>query len=644
MLNISSQKPNIEETIMKKLPQLNKKSGEVLNPPNLVKSKKNDLFENNKKNKKVVILLARQHPGETVGSHVIKGCIDFLMSETDEAKKLREIYDFKIFPMVNPDGVLVGNSRTSFSGCDLNRRWIKPSDILHPEILNIKSLILKTSTKRNISFIIDFHGHFTAINSLFYCNFKNEKKLCSLYPYLCGKLSNIISFEQSSFSMPKYKNSTERLTLFRELNDNDNNCIVALETSFFGIKNNNNTYYFNTKLLNQIGRDVCLGMLAYYFQVENLSIEKEFSNKFEYLNIDMKDFDKKIEEIKEDEEKENLTDSESEPSIDNLDKKEIIKLMPTHSKKKSKKIKNFNNYNFYSGHVSNNRIKKLDGCLLKQKNNLECTFSEKNKPLIMDIDLYDQLKRAQKLMKSKVSTSSKASITTSVSVEVNKYKTKKLNHKMSNSQSKQNINNFSSNKHQTDTIDESNEFIKIDRYTQTEEIFFKMSWKFFIGKFKILTEKRVLISKFPNISTIPIKYSGRIINYQNNSNFLSERRKELYIKSRLRNVNLSKFGGLFLGDKYLFKYKNIIEKNARKYKEELDNYSNKRLNIKPLSLIKINMNKFFCQKKLNLNASNAKEKNILFNDETNEVNNSDLRTKEESNKDNNAQQKNNKCL
>ena len=36
-----------------------------------------------------------------------------------------------------------------------------------------------------------------------------------------GKLSKIISFQQSTFKMQKYKHSTERLSLFRELNDND---------------------------------------------------------------------------------------------------------------------------------------------------------------------------------------------------------------------------------------------------------------------------------------------------------------------------------------------------------------------------------------------------------------------------------------
>ena len=45
-------------------------------------------FERSKDKRKGVVLFARQHPGETVGSHVLKGCMDFLLGNSDEAKKL----------------------------------------------------------------------------------------------------------------------------------------------------------------------------------------------------------------------------------------------------------------------------------------------------------------------------------------------------------------------------------------------------------------------------------------------------------------------------------------------------------------------------------------------------------------------------
>ena len=33
----------------------------------------------------------------------------------------------KIVPMINPDGVIIGNARSSLAGVDLNRWWSNPS-------------------------------------------------------------------------------------------------------------------------------------------------------------------------------------------------------------------------------------------------------------------------------------------------------------------------------------------------------------------------------------------------------------------------------------------------------------------------------------------------------------------------------------
>lgn len=43
--------------------------------------------------------------------------------------------------MINVDGVIVGNYRTSFSGNDLNRRYLDPNPKLHPEIFALKTLM-----------------------------------------------------------------------------------------------------------------------------------------------------------------------------------------------------------------------------------------------------------------------------------------------------------------------------------------------------------------------------------------------------------------------------------------------------------------------------------------------------------------------
>lgn len=66
------------------------------------------------------------HPGETVSSFMMKGVLDFLCSADPSAKILRERFIFKIIPMLNPDGVIHGNTRCSLAGLDLNRQWKKP--------------------------------------------------------------------------------------------------------------------------------------------------------------------------------------------------------------------------------------------------------------------------------------------------------------------------------------------------------------------------------------------------------------------------------------------------------------------------------------------------------------------------------------
>ena len=595
--------------------------------PNLLNSsfnlKKSEIENNQQKSqnsKKAVIMIARQHPGETVGSFVIKGCIDFLLGDSEEAKKLRDIYNFYILPMMNPDGVLVGNSRTSFAGCDLNRRWSKPNEIIHPEIFYAKSLILQKALKQNISFIIDFHGHFGTYNSLFYCNHKENKETCALFPYLCSKLSNIISFQQSTFSMPKYKNSTERLSLFRELENNNNNNIVALETSFFGTrKDNEKNYYFNSKLLSDIGRDVCLGMLSYYIKCEKISIENNFNfftdiEKMKKLDVDMREFEAElIKEVNEDEDlngEEEL--SESEPSIDNFDKKEIMKLMPVYQKKKKKKGKNmnFNNYNI-------NRIKKLEKYLVKRKNGLEKNNFDKNKNKNIDIDieLYNPLKE---LLVKKVEEENKKKIKINKNPPIKSSSITSANFKMPKTIQTQNIQNQS----QPPPLSPTEPNFKSD-YTQTEEIFFRMHWTFFVGKYKILTgKKKNNNNNLPNISALPINMGKMNNNYINPFSHSTIKRNDLLVNAKYKNTNWTKFGNIFVderninhirkpsGNNNIKLLKNNIEENNR-------NYSIRdRSNIKPIYLTRFNGNSLPLSRKENnenkINKGSVNKEKIIF--------------------------------
>jgi cytosolic carboxypeptidase protein 2/3 len=90
---------------------------------------------------------------------MMKGIIDFLVSEHPTARGLRERFVFKIVPMLNPDGVVHGNYRCSLVGHDLNRQWLKPSRELHPEIFNTKAMIARFKEQRDVALFVDLHGH-----------------------------------------------------------------------------------------------------------------------------------------------------------------------------------------------------------------------------------------------------------------------------------------------------------------------------------------------------------------------------------------------------------------------------------------------------------------------------------------------------
>ena len=557
-------------------------------------------YENNNNNsqiideRKAVVLIGRQHPGETVGSYVIKGCIDFLMGNSDEAKKLREIYLFKIVPMMNPDGVLVGNSRTSFAGCDLNRRWGKPNEIIHPEVFHTKQMITKLATQRNIAFVIDCHGHFGTFNSLFYCNYKDNKRTCKLFPYICSRLSKIISFQQCTFSMPRYKLSTERISLFNELDDEDNDNIVALETSFFGI-NRNGEYshiYFNSNLLKEIGRDICLGMLSYYYKCENISIEVNFfSNKenLKKLDVDMREFESEIiREVNEDDEEVELNDekSESEPSVDNLDKNQIMKLMPGNGKRRRRR---------------KNKIKKFD----KKK--------DKNRDL--DIELFNPLKEAARRLEEEKKKKNKSS--TKIIINCNNDKNKK------------------NNQIQPPLLTDPN---MKNEYTQTEEIFFKMHWSYFTGQYKILTcKRRELMSNNNNNNNNYIGISQSLFGQLKNRNIYNNSLLNNRRQGDIINSNYNKFNGYInynsnnnlnvvrsksLSNRMIFSSKNVTPgahynknnninnniNNINKNHNNINNYYNKIINENTIKMNMIN----------NINNNENKIDNI--NEKNNEEN------------------------
>jgi cytosolic carboxypeptidase protein 2/3 len=84
-----------------------------------------------------------------------------LSSDDPTSVILRKNFIFYVIPMLNPDGVITGNFRTSFSGKDLNRQFNKLNKHIFPEITALHDLAmqLKRNNRSSFQFYFDFHAH-----------------------------------------------------------------------------------------------------------------------------------------------------------------------------------------------------------------------------------------------------------------------------------------------------------------------------------------------------------------------------------------------------------------------------------------------------------------------------------------------------
>lgn len=72
--------------------------------------------------------------------------------------------------MMNPDGVVLGNFRTSYSGKDLNRQFLNPDRRVYPEVEALNQFVsrLKQLYNGRLEYYFDFHGHSTKTNLFCY--------------------------------------------------------------------------------------------------------------------------------------------------------------------------------------------------------------------------------------------------------------------------------------------------------------------------------------------------------------------------------------------------------------------------------------------------------------------------------------------
>lgn len=109
--------------------------------------------------RQVVFVSARVHPGETPGQFAFFGLLQFLLSNDPRAELLRQHFVFKLVPMLNPDGVGRGHTRTNASGLDLNRCYADPKPQEHEGVFWVLEWLTHWADQGRLLFYLDMHAH-----------------------------------------------------------------------------------------------------------------------------------------------------------------------------------------------------------------------------------------------------------------------------------------------------------------------------------------------------------------------------------------------------------------------------------------------------------------------------------------------------
>ncbi|XP_071120374.1 uncharacterized protein [Mytilus edulis] len=171
------------------------------------------------KHKKAVVITSRVHPGECNASWMMKGFLDYLTGNSADAKLLRDTFIFKIVPMLNPDGVIVGNYRCSLAGRDLNRNYKTVLKDAYPSVWHTKNMIRRLLQEREIIVYCDLHGHSRKQNVFIYgCEnrYSPDKRLKErVFPSMLNKNApDKFHFESCKFKVQKSKDGTGRIVMW----------------------------------------------------------------------------------------------------------------------------------------------------------------------------------------------------------------------------------------------------------------------------------------------------------------------------------------------------------------------------------------------------------------------------------------------
>ncbi|CAK93952.1 unnamed protein product (macronuclear) [Paramecium tetraurelia] len=189
--------------------------------------------------KKVIVIQARIHPGESNSSWVMQGLLEHLSSGKGE--KLLDQLVFVIVPMMNVDGVIFGNYRTGCAGRDLNRQFRDSNKKLYPTVYAMKHMMsdLYQIYGDQIVAFIDIHGHSAKKNAFLYgpefqlwnCNYYKSR----LFAKILSLKTQIFRYYSCLFRINECKINTARAVF----------CEKYQFINCFTLEVSNSSYYYD---------------------------------------------------------------------------------------------------------------------------------------------------------------------------------------------------------------------------------------------------------------------------------------------------------------------------------------------------------------------------------------------------------------